>query len=203
VTVRLLGTDELETAVALLDAGGVVALPTDTVYGLAARIDDAAAVGRLFAAKGRPASVPIAVLCATVADARGLASSWPAPAAALAAFWPGPLTLVVPCDQALATRLGAPRGVGVRVPDDPTCRALLAVTGPLAVTSANQHGDAPATSAAAVVARFADGSVAAVLDGGTRDGVVSTVVDLTGQELAVVREGALDPATLRAALSQA
>ena len=193
----------LAAAAALLADGAVVAVPTDTVYGLAARLDDDAALGRLFAAKRRPATAPIAVLCATTAGARGVATQWPPSAARLARrFWPGPLTMVLAAPPALAARLGATGGVGVRVPDDAVCRALLEVTGPLAVTSANRHGGVPATTSEAVVASLGD-DVAAVLDGGVRDGVVSTVVDLTGPAPLVLREGAVPASAVLAALSAA
>lgn len=190
----------IDEAVELLSLGSVVAIPTDTVYGLAARLDDDAPVARLFAAKRRPASLPVAVLCASAEEAAALAAAWPKSAAALARrYWPGPLTLVVAAPRALAARLGSARGVGVRVPDDALCRALLERTGPLAVTSANPHGVAPATTAAGVAA-VAEG-VAAVFDGGTRDGAVSTVVDLTGATPLLVREGALAFAELLEVLS--
>jgi L-threonylcarbamoyladenylate synthase len=199
--VRLLADAEgsIDAVVELLAAGSVVAIPTDTVYGLASSLDDAS-IRRLFAAKGRPATLPIAVLCATTEDAAGLASVWPPSAARLAdRYWPGPLTQVVHADPALVARLGSQRGVGVRVPHDVLCRTLLARTGPLAVTSANRHGRAPATTAEEV--RAIDG-VAAVLDGGTRSGTVSTVVDLTGPSPVVVREGAVPAGDVLGLLSE-
>jgi L-threonylcarbamoyladenylate synthase len=192
----------LEAAAALLAAGEVVAVPTDTVYGLAAAIGDEPAIHRLFSAKHRPTSLPIAVLCATTADVRGLVTAWPTSAARLARrYWPGPLTLVVDAAPALATRLGAAHGVGVRIPDDTCCRALLGLTGPLAVTSANLHGHRPATTAAAASA-LGD-PIAAVLDDGVREGEVSTVVDLTTGSPVVVRDGAIRAADVLAAISAA
>jgi len=199
---RVLAAVELEAAAELLASGALVAIPTDTVYGLAARLDDPRAVEALFTAKGRPTSVPIAVLCASPHAARALATRWPPAAAALATrFWPGPLTLVVPTDAALAARVGATRGVGLRVPADATCRGLLGRSGPLAVTSANRHGDRPATSAVAVLDALGAAEVAAVLDAGPRDGEVSTVVDLTGDGAAIVREGAIGTADVRSTVS--
>ncbi|HEV3327760.1 MAG TPA: L-threonylcarbamoyladenylate synthase, partial [Acidimicrobiales bacterium] len=147
---RVLTADpaSIDEAVELLRDGSVVAIPTDTVYGLAARLDEDAPIQRLFAAKGRPASLPVAVLCASSEDARALAASWPASARTLASrYWPGPLTLVVDAAPSLVARLGSRRGVGVRVPNDALCRELLVRTGPLAVSSANRHGAAPATTA--------------------------------------------------------
>jgi L-threonylcarbamoyladenylate synthase len=189
----------LDDAAALLAEGHVVAVPTDTVYGLAARLEDPAAIDALFAAKHRPATVPVAVLCATTADAVGVASRWPSAAVRLASrYWPGPLTVVVEAPRALVDRLGASVGVGLRVPDDATCCALLARTGPLAVTSANLHGAAPATTAAQVA--HLEG-VAAVVDDGPRVGAVSSVVDVTGERPTVVREGAVRAAELLDLLS--
>jgi len=192
VTIRLLASGELDDAAALLELGEVLAVPTDTVYGLAALLTNRAAVARLSVLKGRLQSVPVAVLCATPDDARRLSSSWPPAASVLSlALWPGPLTLVVPAPLDLAVRVGATDSVGVRVPDDAICRALLERTGPLAVTSANLHGAEPAMSADDVIAAFAGAGLAGVLDGGRRDGAVSSVVDVTGAAPVVVREGAI------------
>jgi tRNA threonylcarbamoyl adenosine modification protein (Sua5/YciO/YrdC/YwlC family) len=188
----VLGRDELNEAAGLLAAGSLVAIPTDTVYGLAALLADAGAVEALFEVKRRPGTAPIAVLCADVTDATAIAVTWPAPAQRLAArYWPGPLTIVVDADPALTERLGAARGVGLRVPADALCVALLGLTGPLAVTSANLHGASPATCAEDLIATFDGRGVAAVLDGGRRDSGISTVVDLCGQEATVVREGVI------------
>ncbi len=200
MSVRRLAPDELEVAAALLAGGAVVGIPTDTVYGLAAHLADAA-LEALFAAKRRPDDVPVAVLCADRDDVATLGATFPPVAERLAAaLWPGPLTLVLDAPAALVRRVRAVRGVGVRVPDDEVCRSLLALTGPLAVTSANLHGAPPAETADEVVATFAASGVAAVLDGGRRGGVVSTVVSTVGRP-EVLREGArLDE--VRALLSE-
>ncbi len=199
MTLHRLAPTELDAAAALLSGGSVVAVPTDTVYGLAACATSDAAVAALFAAKRRPTSVPVAVLVADTAAARSLALTWSQAAQRLAeAFWPGPLTLVVPAPRDLVERVHAPRGIGFRVPDDALCRRLLDRTGPLAVTSANLHGAAPSTSADEVVATFSDGTVDAVLDDGARAGEVSTVLDLCGATPAVVRAGALTTEVLEA-----
>lgn len=182
---------ELDLAAAMLVGGAVLAIPTDTVYGLAATIANDVAVARLAVLKRRPSSVPIAVLCADAHEAIGCATAWPPAAATLAArYWPGPLTIVVSVARELSAMLGSEGTAGLRVPDDDVCRALLARTGPLAVTSANLHGAAPATTAASVLDVFADG-IDAVLDAGRRDGAVSTVVDVSGTSAAVVRDGPL------------
>jgi tRNA threonylcarbamoyl adenosine modification protein (Sua5/YciO/YrdC/YwlC family) len=188
---RVLTSNEVDQAALLLSRGGVVAIPTDTVYGLAARCTDDVGVAALFAAKRRPERQPIAVLCASTDAARELTEGWPAGAGRLAdSYWPGPLTMVLDAPRLLAVRLGAASGVGLRVPDDELCRELLRRTGPLAVTSANHHGSPPLTTADEVASSFG-AQIAAVLDGGTRDGIVSTVVDVRTDELVAVRVGAL------------
>lgn len=198
MTARVLSVADLDVAARLLSDGAIVGIPTDTVYGIAARCDSDAAVAALFDAKRRPDAVPIAVLCATADEAVGIAVRWPRAAAVLAAaHWPGPLTVVVDADAALAARIGAAGTVGLRVPDDEACLGLLSMTGPLAVSSANLHGEPPATSARAVVATFGD-AIAAVVDAGERSGTVSTVVDVTGAHTVVVREGSISAATVRA-----
>jgi tRNA threonylcarbamoyl adenosine modification protein (Sua5/YciO/YrdC/YwlC family) len=192
MTIRVLAAGELDLAAELLASGEVLAVPTDTVYGLAALVGDRAAIEQLSALKRRPGSMPIAVLCASVEEARELASSWPPSAAALStALWPGPLTLVVPASVELESQLGSTSGAGMRIPNDATCRALLERTGPLAVTSANVHGSSPATSAEEVLGIFEGSGLAGVLDAGTRDGAVSSVVDVSGERPVIVREGAL------------
>lgn len=188
----------LDAVVAALRAGLAVVVPTETVYGVAARADDDAATALLATLKRRSASRALAVLVADVdqglalvadpsAAVRGLAERW----------WPGPLTLVVRRSAAAAHLAlgGDPATIGVRCPDEAFVRAVAAEVGPIATTSANRHGDAtPATAAAA--AGVLDGSVAVVVDGGPRHGAPSTVVDLTTDRMVVLRAGALDPAVL-------
>ncbi len=195
----------LEEAVEALDAGGVVAVPTDTVYGLAARLDRPAAIAAVFALKRRPASVALPVLVARPEDLGPLGVALGPLGERLAErYWPGALTLVVRAPEELAGRVHAAGGtLGVRVPADPPVRALLERTGPLAVTSANEHGEPPCTSAEDVAACFTgrDG-LAGVLDGGTRAAAVSSVVEVTGPSAVVVREGALSAAAIAAALAE-
>lgn len=176
---------------AALRAGGVVVVPTDTVYGLAALPGDAAAMARLFALKGRGPGVPVAALCADTDQAMALAASPLAPevAAAAARWWPGPLTLVVPRRLGLHLHLGVPvTTVGVRVPDHALVRAVAAEVGPVAATSANRHGEATPVSAAEVVAALGAG-VDLLVDGGELTAGASTVVDVTQAPWRVLREG--------------
>ena len=142
-------------AAAALRAGEVVALPTDTVYGLAALPASAAHTGRLFALKGRAADVPVAVLCASPDQAPGAgdpaAVTAPTCAGSPARLWPGPLTLVLPRRPGLGLRARRAGGtIGVRCPDHPLVRALAAEVGPLATTSANLHGEPTPPDAAGV-----------------------------------------------------
>jgi L-threonylcarbamoyladenylate synthase len=173
-----------------LRTGAVVALPTDTVYGLAVDPAVPGATRRLFAVKGRPGDVPVAVLVASVDQAVLLADPVPPAAARLMAdHWPGALTLVLPRRPGVDLDLGHPRTtVGVRYPDAPLVRAVAAVVGPLATTSANLHGEPTPATAAGVAAVVGDG-VALVVDGGTLAGTASTVVDCTGREPVVLRKG--------------
>lgn len=180
-------------AAVLLD-GGVVVLPTDTVYGLAASPDDADALQRLFTLKGRAADVPVAVLCASATQALSLAGTVNVPAAVLAArHWPGPLTLVLPRNGDLEWDLGEPRStIGVRCPDHGLIRSVTTDLGPIAVTSANRHGEPTPTDAATAAASLA-GPVDLIVDGGILAGNASTVVDATVDPVRVLRAGPIDP----------
>jgi tRNA threonylcarbamoyl adenosine modification protein (Sua5/YciO/YrdC/YwlC family) len=199
--------DALAAAADSLRAGGVVVLPTDTVYGIAALPTVAGATDRLFALKGRGAHVPVAVLCAEPTQALGLAD--PARVTSdvrriAATLWPGPLTLVLPRRPGLDYALGEPdTTVGVRCPDHPLVRTLAAEVGPLATTSANRHGHPTPATAAEVVADLGADGLALVLDGGPCAGAPSTVVDATTPDWRVLREGGLSLADLRAAAEHA
>jgi tRNA threonylcarbamoyl adenosine modification protein (Sua5/YciO/YrdC/YwlC family) len=187
------GAEGIASALAALAEGAVIAVPTDTVYGLAARVDRPDALRAVFEAKGRPPGLALPVLVGAADQVAKVAAGWPAAATALAAhFWPGPLTLVVPALPAVGPLLGGDGvTVGVRYPDDGVVHALCAAAGPLAVTSANAHGEPPCASAAEVVAAFRPSAVAMVLDGGSCGGVPSTVVDCTGDPVRCLREGAV------------
>ena len=206
----------LERAAAHVRAGGLLILPTDTVYGIGALASDAAGVSRLLAAKGRDRRMPPPVLVADPAQAFDVVARPPAAARALiAAFWPGALTLVLDARADLGWDLGESGGtVALRMPDHPLALELLRRTGPMAVTSANRTGLAPATDAAAALAAFpgrvalADDAAAGphgadilLLDGGPTPGPVpSTIVSLAGGSPGpvVVREGVVPRAELAA-----
>lgn len=193
-------------AIRMLRDGGIVAIPTDTVYGIAVSLDTAGGIERLFHVKHRPPEKGIALLLADAEQAATLGDVTEAARRLADAFWPGPLTLVLAArpDAELPPALagGAPT-VGVRVPDHPAPRALASAVGPLPTTSANRSGEPDALDAAAVVAQLGDG-VDLVLDGGrTRGAVPSTVVDLTVEPPAIRREGAIPADRIRAILDEA
>ena len=194
----------LAQAAAVLRAGGLVAFPTDTVYGVGAHALLPDAVARLYTAKVRPEGKAIPLLLADAADIERVSRDLPPLAWRLiAAFWPGALTLVVPRSAWLPdiVTAGGPT-VAVRLPDHPTPRALARALGaPLAATSANLSGQAEATTAAEVVAQL-EGRIALLLDGGVcAGGVASTVLDLTVHPPAILRAGALDLAPLQRLLA--
>jgi L-threonylcarbamoyladenylate synthase len=193
-------------AIEVLRAGGIVALPTDTVYGIAVALATRGGIERLFHVKQRPPEKAIALLLADAAQAGVLGVVSPAAAALAAALWPGPLTLVLPArpDAALPEVLGAgTRTVGVRLPDHAAPRALAAAVGPLPTTSANRSGRPDPLEAATVVAELG-GAVDLILDGGRTPGSrPSTVVDLTVEPAVVRRVGLIDEARIREVLAAA
>jgi len=193
---RVSGARPEEAAVAgaaeALAAGGLVILPTDTLYALGARALDPAAVARLRRAKGRDDSKPLPVVAADLGQARALCAAWPPAADALSArFWPGPLTLVLPAAPSVPVEVTAGTGqVAVRVPALELTRALCRLVGPLVSTSANRAGEPPpVTCDEAVTALGA--AVALALDGGPGGAVVSTIVDLTREPVRLLRAGAV------------
>ncbi|MDO5710804.1 MAG: L-threonylcarbamoyladenylate synthase [Micrococcales bacterium] len=182
--------------------GELIVLPTDTVYGVGANAFDAAAVRALLAAKGRGRDTPIAVLVPDPRTVDGLAVDVPAYARRLIEeFWPGPLTLVLRAQTSLLWDLGDTNGtVGLRMPDQEVALALLAQTGPMAVTSANKHGQPAATTVEEAREQLGK-DVAIYLDGGPCDGQPpSTILDCTKDEPVVLRRGGLRDEDIFAAL---
>jgi tRNA threonylcarbamoyl adenosine modification protein (Sua5/YciO/YrdC/YwlC family) len=180
----------LLAALEALAEGRIVGIPTDTVYGLAADPFRPGASDRLFEAKRRSRDVDLPVLVASVDQAMSLTTAVPGIAMTLMErFWPGPLTLVLPRRPGLTADLGDDEAtIGVRCPEHPVPLALCAKGGPMATTSANLHGQPTSQTAEEVVAVFGD-AVPWVLDGGRRAGSPSTVVDCTGTEPRLLREG--------------
>jgi L-threonylcarbamoyladenylate synthase len=196
-------TADIARAAACLRRGGLVAFPTETVYGLGAHALDPVAVRRLFDAKERPRTDPLIVHVASRSDLPPLVRTIPAAAAKLAErFWPGPLTLVLPRSSAVPDEVtaGLPT-VAVRVPAHPVALALLrSAAVPVAAPSANRFSR-PSPTAASHVIEDLDGRIDLVLDGGpTRIGVESTVLDLSGHIPAILRPGAITVEMLREVL---
>lgn len=190
-------------AAALLRAGDIVAVPTETVYGLAADARNPAAVARIFAAKGRPAHNPIIVHVASLDMARSCVRAWPEEAGRLArAFWPGPLTLVLPKAMAIPeiVTAGGPT-VGVRWPSHPFMQALIRECGfPLAAPSANPANQLSPTTALHVRNGLGT-AVLLIVDGGPcQVGIESTVLDLAADPPRVLRPGMISETTLRSVL---
>jgi L-threonylcarbamoyladenylate synthase len=183
----------------ILRRGGLIAFPTETVYGLGANALDPAAVGRIFAAKGRPSSNPLIVHVAGAADARTLVTDWPETADRLAVrFWPGPLTLVLPRSAIVPDVVTAGGStVAIRSPAHPVARALIQTTGlPLAAPSANPAARVSATRAEHVLAGLG-GRIELILDAGpTPGGIESTVLDLTTTPPRLLRPGLVLPADI-------
>jgi tRNA threonylcarbamoyl adenosine modification protein (Sua5/YciO/YrdC/YwlC family) len=197
---RVVGADidGLVEAERVLRAGEVVAIPTDTVYGLAVDPTVAGSVRRLYAVKHRPGHIPIAVLVGDAEQAWSLVNaSVPTAAHALATrWWPGALTLVLPRRPSWPGDLGDDAAtVGVRWPAHDWVQQLAGRVGPLATSSANLHGQ-PTPGRAAGIAELFAGAVELVIDGGPCDGAPSTVVDCTGPEPSVIRDGAIPAARL-------
>jgi L-threonylcarbamoyladenylate synthase len=185
--------DGLAAAAGAVRSGRLVVLPTDTVYGIGADAFDAGAVQSLLRAKNRGPDMPVGVLVGSWSTVDGLVLGVPPRARALVeAFWPGDLSIVLPHAPSLQWNLGTTKGtVMLRMPLHPVALELLRDVGPMAVSSANVSGRPPAATAQEAVDQLGD-SVAVYLDGGPcGEPVPSTIVDLTGSEPLVLREGAV------------
>lgn len=185
--------DGVAAAVAAIQAGHIVGLPTDTVYGIGADPLSDAGVSRLFDLKGRPEHKPVGLLVASVEQATSVGLLDGVAAELASEHWPGALTLIVTPLVALADWVGDSQRdtVGVRVPDHPVALELLARTGPLAVTSANRSGGPEALSDVEARSILGD-DVTVYLEGTCPGGEASTVVDATGSRLTVLREGPIE-----------
>ena len=193
-------------AVAILRAGGLVAMPTDTVYGVGVALGAEDGLKRLFSAKDRPLDRAIVLLAADLEQAGSIGVLSPTARALAARFWPGALTLVLAQTPGPGFPTDLTAGlstIGIRVPDHESPRALARALGPLPVTSANLSGAQDARDAAAVMAQLG-GRIDLILDGGpTRGGVPSTIVDCSGELPRVLRAGAIDAASVAGALGEA
>ncbi len=186
-----------------LSRGGVVVLPTETVYGLAARVDLRESVARIFELKGRDASRALPVMVADAGRAAELvAPEWRRPLLRLAVFWPGPLTLVVRAGPLRWLEWVAPGSgeVGIRVPDHPFLLRLLRKTGPLAVTSANISGEAPPADPQDLDSRVVERVDLVLVQGGSGTGRPSTVARLSEEGVEILRPGDISREELEKAL---
>jgi L-threonylcarbamoyladenylate synthase len=193
--------EAIDLAVNALAGGDIIALPTDTVYGLAADPFHTGAADRLFAVKGRPRNIELPVLVCDEGQALSLCTAVPEAARRLMSrYWPGPLTLVLPRRPDLAADLGEEDStIGIRCPAHPVPLAICRQMGPIATTSANRHRE-PALTTAQEVAESLGAELTLVLDAGPSDAKPSTVVDCTGETPRVLREGQLSWDEITAAL---
>lgn len=198
---EIIPASEIQHALEILQSGGIVAFPTDTVYGLGALAFDNTAIESIYKAKDRPVEKAIPILIGDLSDLDKVAVNIPNMALRFASrFWPGPLTCIVPKKQTLPLAVSATPTVAVRIPDHADARTLLRATGPMAVTSANISGQTSPSTAQGVYGQL-NGRIPLILDGGkTRGGVPSTLADCTGEKPAILREGPISLEELLAAL---
>jgi L-threonylcarbamoyladenylate synthase len=187
---QILPASELQNALEILQGGGLVAFPTDTVYGLGSLAFDNTAIKSIYTAKNRPIERAIPILIGDIKDLDQVAVDIPQMALTFAThFWPGSLTCVVPKKHTLPSAVSATATVAVRIPDHADARALLHMVGPMAVTSANLSGESSPSTAREVYDQLA-GRIPLILDGGpTPGGIASTLVDCTGEQPLILREG--------------
>lgn len=181
-------------AIEIFMAGGIIAYPTETFYGLCVNPFNADAVQALYRLKGRPSSSPMPLIIGGISMIRFVAKELPPQAVKLMKrFWPGPLTIVLKAADSLPAAVTAGTGtIGVRLPSCPNARRFSNTLGfPITSTSANPSGAAPSTSAEGVLDYF-DGAVGLIIDGGSLEGKKgSTIVDATGEKLELIRDGAI------------
>ena len=193
--------DTLPRALVILNSGGLVALPTDTVYGLGALVFDEKAVKSIYTAKGRSSEKAIPILVGDPVDLEKVSLNVPQMAKTLADhFWPGPLTLVIPKNPLIPDGVSILPSVGVRIPDHPVTRRILQAAGPMAVTSANLSGRENPATAQDVLAQL-DGRIDLIIDAGpVGEGWASTVVNCLGPEPVILREGPITLEQIKKAL---
>ncbi len=195
--------EALAAAMEILAANGLVAFPTDTVYGLGALVYDEIAVASLYDVKERGMEKAIPILIGEFSQLEQVTSRIPAMATKLAKhFWPGPLTMILPRHRSIPYVVTPYDTVGVRIPNLIALRKLLRLTGPMAVTSANISGQSSPATAMGVNAQLG-GRIPLILDGGaTRGGIPSTLVDCTKNEPVILREGPISLTQILQALGQ-
>ena len=186
-----------DQALCALRAGQVVALPTDTVYGLAASLESPAAIEAIYLLKERPETMALPVLVSEYEQISAMGITLqPEDYAVLNEVWPGDFTVILPAPEAISQLVGGRNGtVAIRIPGDPLVLELLAESGPLAVTSANKHGEPTPTTAEGVDAIFVgESNFAGTLDGGVRSSQPSAIMDMSEDPWRIVRQGRLSDA---------
>lgn len=198
---EIVSATQIHHALETLRNGGIIAFPTDTVYGLGALAFDNPAIESVYTAKDRPIEKAIPILIGDLGDLDKIAVNIPDMALRFASrFWPGPLTCIVPKKQTLPRAVSATSTVAVRIPGHPDALALLRAAGPMAVTSANISGQLSPSTAEEVYDQL-HGRIPLILDGGkTPGGIPSTLVDCTASEPIILREGPISLADLFSAI---
>lgn len=193
----------IESAIALLREGEIIAFPTDTVYGLASDAFHAPGIIKLFEAKGRDANKAIAILIGSIEQADLITDHMTDSAKKLIArFWPGGLTVIVPRKETMPELVSTTKNIGIRMPNHPVALELLRTFGPLATTSANLSGGSSPQSAIDVFNQL-NGRLPLILNGGIcPGGIPSTVVDCTGEEAIILRYGAIAAEDIMAVLEE-
>ncbi|MBW6466315.1 MAG: threonylcarbamoyl-AMP synthase [Brevefilum sp.] len=204
LTLKIDDPQAIPTAKGTIHTGGLIAFPTDTIYGVAADPFNPEAIQRIYAAKERPDEKALPVLISSLAQLDGLVLFVDERVRLIAnAFWPGPLTLILPKNARVPTDLTPYPTIGVRMPNLGFTLALLNDTGPLATTSANISGGPNPVDAASVMAHLG-GKIELILDGGPTPGpTASTVADLSGAEITILRQGPITLANLQALFDEA
>ncbi|MBI3165799.1 MAG: threonylcarbamoyl-AMP synthase [Chloroflexi bacterium] len=198
---EIVPASQISRALEVLQRGGIVAFPTDTVYGLGALAFNNAAIESIYTAKDRPLEKAIPILIGDLSDLDKVGFDIPNMALRFAArFWPGPLTCVIPKKPTLPRAVSATSTIAVRIPNHPDALALLRAAGPMAVTSANISGSPNPLTAQDVYDQL-NGRIPLILDGGkTPGGIPSTLVDCTGEKPVILREGPITLENLISAL---
>jgi len=182
----------LKKSIEILNAGGLIVFPTDTIYGLASKFDNLSAIQRIYTVKDRDQTKALAVLVGNISQVEEVSDEIPPIAKRLMEkFWPGALTIVLQKSNKIVTPLSQDNSIGIRIPDDQFVRLLSENTGPLATTSANISGLSSTTNVSEVLAQLRD-LVDLIIDGGeSPGGVASTVVDCRKNVIELLREGAI------------
>lgn len=193
----------IQATLSVIRSGGVVAVPTDTVYGIACSVENSNAIQSLYQIKIRESIKAIPVLIADMNQIDLVAKSLNENTRKLAqTFWPGALTLIVLKNDSLPLNLTIHPTVGVRIPDHDWLRAIMRETGPLAATSANISGEASPSTASQVLDQL-NGRIELIIDGGEcKGGISSTVVDCSGEEIKILREGGITTGQIQSALGK-